>query len=259
MSPRCVLATHTAARHSLAADCGGSPRSIHAFLLCLLEYFRYQRSVQMIFRRHGLSLCLLGLTLLFIAAQVYAGLHAYNEELAQLRQATLTLGQYLRSGHFISALFENWESEFLQMGMYVLLTVKLHQVGSAESRPLDPDEETSEIAPGRIPWPVRKGGLWLRLYEHSLAIAFGVLFLLSFVLHLLGSWRLELAERAQQGLPPISLLQHFTDAAFWFESMQNWQSEFLAVFSLVVLTIWLRQKDSPQSKPVAAPHSQTGG
>ncbi|MFA8581928.1 DUF6766 family protein [Xanthomonas campestris pv. campestris] len=213
----------------------------------------------MIFRRHGLSLCLLGLTLLFIAAQVYAGLHAYNEELAQLGQATLTLGQYLRSGHFVSALFENWESEFLQMGMYVLLTVKLRQVGSAESRPLDPDEETSEIAPGRTPWPVRKGGLWLRLYEHSLAIAFGVLFLLSFVLHLLGSWRLELAERTQQGLPPISLLQHFTDAAFWFESMQNWQSEFLAVFSLVVLTIWLRQKDSPQSKPVAAPHSQTGG
>ncbi|WDJ02424.1 hypothetical protein JH314_02775 [Xanthomonas campestris] len=213
----------------------------------------------MIFRRHGLSLCLLGLTLLFIAAQVYAGLHAYNQELAQLGQATLTLGRYLRSGHFISALFENWESEFLQMGMYVLLTVKLRQVGSAESRPLDPDEETSEIAPGRTPWPVRKGGLWLRLYEHSLAIAFGVLFLLSFVLHLLGSWRLELAERAQQGLPPISLLQHFTDAAFWFESMQNWQSEFLAVFSLVVLTIWLRQKDSPQSKPVAAPHSQTGG
>ena len=85
----------------------------------------------MIFRRHGLSLCLLGLTLLFIAAQVYAGLHAYNEELAQLGQATLTLGQYLRSGHFISALFENWESEFLQMGMYVLLTVKLRQVGSA--------------------------------------------------------------------------------------------------------------------------------
>ncbi|MCM5639571.1 DUF6766 family protein, partial [Xanthomonas hortorum] len=71
--------------------------------------------------------------------------------------------------------------------------------------------------------------------------------------------RLALLERIQKGLPPISILDHFTDAGFWFESMQNWQSEFLAVFALVVLTIWLRQKDSPQSKPVAAPHSQTGG
>ncbi len=82
---------------------------------------------------------------------------------------------------------------------------------------------------------------------------------MSFALHLVGSWRLELPERAQKGLPSITVFEHFTSASFWFESMQNWQSEFLAVFSLVVLTIWLRQKDSPQSKPVEAPHSQTGG
>ncbi|APO95289.1 DUF6766 family protein [Xanthomonas vesicatoria] len=213
----------------------------------------------MFFRRNGLSLCLLGLTLFFICCQIYAGLHAYNEELREQGQATLRLAAYLHSPHFVSALFENWESEFLQMGMYVLLTVKLRQVGSAESRPLDPDEEDTPIKPGTAPWPVRAGGLWLRLYEHSLAIAFGILFLMSFGLHLIGSWRLELLERAQKGLPPITMFDHFTDAAFWFESMQNWQSEFLAVFSLVVLTIWLRQKDSPQSKPVEAPHSQTGG
>lgn len=213
----------------------------------------------MFFRRNGLSLCLLALTLLFIGCQIYAGLHAYNAELTEQGQPTLLLAAYLHSPHFVSALFENWESEFLQMGMYVLLTVKLRQVGSAESRPLDPAEEDAEIKPGQTPWPVRAGGLWLRVYEHSLALAFGALFLMSFVLHLLGSWRLALLERTQKGLPPISILDHFTDAGFWFESMQNWQSEFLAVFALVVLTIWLRQKDSPQSKPVAAPHSQTGG
>ncbi|MGV7196477.1 DUF6766 family protein [Xanthomonas axonopodis] len=213
----------------------------------------------MFFRRNGLSLCLLALTLFFIGCQIYAGLHAYNAELREQGLPTLQLAAYLHSPHFMSALFENWESEFLQMGMYVLLTVKLRQVGSAESRPLDPDEERTEIKPGTAPWPVRAGGVWLRLYEHSLAIAFGALFLMSFVLHLIGSWRLELLERAQKGLPPISVFAHFTDAGFWFESMQNWQSEFLAVFSLVVLTIWLRQKESPQSKPVQAPHSQTGG
>ncbi|AOD16100.1 DUF6766 family protein [Xanthomonas fragariae] len=213
----------------------------------------------MFFRRNGLSLCLLALTLLFIGCQIYAGLHAFNEELTEQGQATLQLAAYLHSPHFMSALFENWESEFLQMGMYVLLTVKLRQVGSAESRPLDPKEETTDIKPGATPWPVRAGGLWRRLYEHSLAIAFGALFLMSFVLHFIGSWRLALLEHAQKDLPPITVLDHFTSASFWFESMQNWQSEFLAVFALVVLTIWLRQKDSPQSKPVQAPHSQTGG
>lgn len=201
----------------------------------------------MFLRRNGLSLCLLALTIFFIGCQIYAGLHAYNDELREQGQPTLLLSAYLHSPHFMSALFENWESEFLQMGMYVLLTVKLRQVGSAESRPLDPAEESVEIKPGTTPWPVRAGGIWRRLYDHSLAIAFGALFLMSFALHLVGSWRLEVVERAQKGLPPITVLEHFTSAAFWFESMQNWQSEFLAVFSLVVLTIWLRQKDSPQS------------
>jgi len=212
----------------------------------------------MFFKRNGLSLVLLGLTLLFIGGQALSGQHAYNDELRQHGQAPLLLWDYLHSGHFIGALFENWESEFLQMGMYVLLTVKLRQWGSAESRPLPPETEDETIAPGTTPWPVRAGGLWLKVYEHSLALAFGVLFATSFVLHALGSWRHEVAERALQHQPPISFLQHLGGTEFWFESMQNWQSEFLAVLSLVVLTIWLRQKDSPQSKPVPAPHAQTG-
>lgn len=105
---------------------------------------------------------------------------------------------------------------------------------------------------------MRAGGIRLALYEHSLAIAFGVLFLLSFALHLDGSWRHESVLRQLEGEPPIGLGEHLASAQFWFESFQNWQSEFLAVGALVVLTIFLRQKDSPQSKPVKAPHSQTG-
>lgn len=209
-------------------------------------------------KRNGLSLVLLALTVVFIVGQAVAGHHVHNQELTQHGRAPIDLWHYLATGHFVSATFENWESEFLQMGMYVLLTVTLRQRGSAESRPLDPAQEQSRVEPGPTPWPVRRGGVWKVLYGHSLAIAFGLLFLLSFTLHALGSWRAEQAEQLLRGLPAPGFLQHMASSTFWFESMQNWQSEFLAVLSLVVLTIFLRQKDSPQSKPVEAPHAQTG-
>ena len=208
--------------------------------------------------RNGLSIVILLLMAVSLIGQVISGRSVYNEELAKQRAPQVTLVEYLTSGHFVSATFENWESEFLQMGMYVLLSVSLRQKGSAESRPLDPGKEDETVEHGPKPWPVKAGGLWLKLYEHSLAIAFGLLFLLSFALHLEGSWRHELVERQLQGEPPIGLAAYLGASQFWFESFQNWQSEFLAVASLVILSIWLRQKDSPQSKPVEAPHSQTG-
>ncbi|KLJ02542.1 membrane protein [Luteimonas sp. FCS-9] len=209
-------------------------------------------------RRNGLSIVLLGLMLVFLAAQALTGWAVHNEELAQYGAPPLGFGAYLLTGHFSSATFENWESEFLQMGMYVLLTVRLRQRGSAESRPLEPAEETPRIEPGTTPWPVRKGGIWRRLYEHSLAIAFMALFVLSFSLHAAGSWRAKCDEARLEGLPVPGFVEHLLSSDFWFESMQNWQSEFLAVLALVLLTIVLRQKDSPQSKAVEAPHSQTG-
>jgi len=209
-------------------------------------------------RSNGLSLVLLALMLASLVGQIMTGHSVYNDELRELGGPALSLGEYLRSGHFMSATLENWESEFLQMAMYVLLTVTLRQRGSAESRPLDLAQEDERIDPGTTPWPVRRGGIWKTLYGHSLAIAFGILFALSFLVHLMGSWRREVAERLLKGEQTLSLSSYATDAGFWFESLQNWQSEFLAVTALVLLTIWLRQKDSPQSKPLAAPHSQTG-
>lgn len=209
-------------------------------------------------KRNGLSIVLFALLLCFLGGQVWAGFLDHNQELAELHRPTLDLWDYLHSGHFISATFENWESEFLQMGMYVLLTVSLRQKGSAESRPLSRAEEHERIEPGRMPWAVRKGGLWKTLYGHSLAIAFMLLFLMSFLLHLAGSWRAEVDDQLARGLSPPTCWEHLASSSFWFESFQNWQSEFLAVLSLVILTIFLRQKDSPQSKPLAAPHSQTG-
>ena len=209
-------------------------------------------------RRNGLSLVLFGLMAVFVTAQALTGWHVHNEELGQHGLASIGLWSYLCSGHFISATFENWESEFLQMGMYVLLTVRLRQQGSAESRPMNPNDEQPRIEPGPPPLPVLKGGLWEALYSHSLAIAFFALFFVSFALHALGSWKAKVAEEVLNGRPSPSLMEHLFSSDFWFESMQNWQSEFLAVLALVVLSIFLRQKDSPQSKAVEAPHAQTG-
>lgn len=193
-----------------------------------------------------------------LVGQVLTGHTVFNEELAREGAPAISLIDYLTSGHLVSSIFENWESEFLQMGMYVLLTVVLRQKGSAESRPMTVELEDDHSEAGPKPWPVRAGGIWKTLYGHSLAIAFGVLFFLSLMLHFSGSWRRELAERALRGEAAIPWTAYIGDATFWFESFQNWQSEFLAVLALVVLSIWLRQKDSPQSKPVDAPHSQTG-
>lgn len=209
-------------------------------------------------RRNGLSLVLLALMAVFLVAQALTGWQVHNEELAQHGAHALGFFSYLGTGHFSSATFENWESEFLQMGMYVLLTVRLRQWGSAESRPLDPSQEPNRVEDGPSPWPVRRGGVWKRLYEHSLAIAFFTLFAVSFGLHALGSWLAKCDEDRLQGALPPSFLDHLFSSDFWFESMQNWQSEFLAVLALVVLTIFLRQKNSPQSKAVEAPHAQTG-
>jgi hypothetical protein len=207
---------------------------------------------------NSLSIVLTMIFLMCLIGQAWSGHIALNEELSRDGASPIDLGAYLLSGHFLSALTENWESEFLQMGMYVMLTVSLRQRGSAESRPLAPSQENERIARGRPPWPVRAGGIWKAFYAHSLAIALLILFAMSFGWHAYESWRRETAQLIAAGDVPPRFIEHLSGAQFWFESMQNWQSEFLAVLALVVLSIFLRQKDSPQSKPVEAPHSQTG-
>jgi hypothetical protein len=197
--------------------------------------------------------------LLTIAVHALSGWRVEVEQSALQGDAAPTFAAYVSSPHYLSSVFENWESEFLQMGLFVLLTVHLRQKGSSESRPMDPAEEPKEKFPKAVqPWPVRKGGLWLRLYEHSLSAALLLLFVLSFIGHWLWSWRLQVEEQLALGGTPHGLLQHLASAELWFESMQNWQSEFLAVIAIVVLSIFLREKDSSQSKPVEAPHSKTG-
>jgi hypothetical protein len=210
--------------------------------------------------KNSLSLVIFSIFLIFLAAQAYTGWKQYNEDMLEKGGSTVMLGEYLQSAHFVEATFENWESEFLQMGMYVLFTVFLRQKGSSESKSVDEKEEVDrEPKPHpHAPWPVKKGGFWLKLYSHSLFIAFSLLFLISFVLHFRSSQIEYNKEQLLKGQNAETAGEYLSNSKFWFESFQNWQSEFIAVLGIVVLSIFLRQKGSPESKPVDAPHSETG-
>ena len=216
-------------------------------------------------RDNGLSLVWFGLFFFaFIIGQTVTGQREYNSEQRDHGRPEATYAEYLATPHFVEATMENWESEFLQMFLFVALTAFLYQRGSAESK--DPDKEEEVDRDPRqskhkkdAPWPVRKGGAVLKVYEHSLSLVFLLLFAACFLLHAAGGAREYNNEMSEHGSPErVTTLSYMGTSRFWFESFQNWQSEFLAVGLMVVLSIWLRQKGSPESKPVDAPHSQTG-
>jgi hypothetical protein len=214
------------------------------------------------FRNNGLTIVLLLLFAASIVGQWLTGWRFQNEELARHGGAALTLGEYATDAQFISTVFENWESEFLQMSAYVLLTCFLFQKGSAESNdpeaaPRDEDLAGQAAKPG-APKILRAGGLARALYANSLGLALLLLFAVSFLLHWKYSAAAAASEARAHGEPVLSTGEYLWDAQLWFESFQNWQSEFLSTAVLVVLTIFLRQRESPESKPVAAPHGQTG-
>jgi hypothetical protein len=212
---------------------------------------------------NGLALAATALFLVSFVGQIVAGHAVYNSEQTDHGQPTVDLVQYFGTGAFVEATAENWESEFLQMGIFVVLTVFLYQKGSSESKKFDEPEavdQRPEDARGDpdAPWPVRHGGLPLALYKHSLSIALFGLFLVAFLLHAAGGAADYSDAQRQHGGAPVSMMEYLATSRFWFESFQNWQSEFLSVAVLVLLSIWLREHRSPQSKPVAAPHSETG-
>jgi len=217
-----------------------------------MKKFLYQNSLSIVF------------LLLFAGAflgQIFFGIEEYNKELIENGGHAVTLSNYLTTGHFIEATFENWESEFLQMGLLVWLTIFLRQKGSSESKGFDGEEEVDREPSAQrkgAPWPVKKGGTWLWLYKNSLTLSLFLLFFVSFALHFYGSFRDENTMNILKGTPEISFGNYIGESRFWFESFQNWQSEFLSVFAIIVLSVFLRQKGSSQSKPVDAPHSQTG-
>jgi hypothetical protein len=225
---------------------------------------QHQNEIRRFIRENALSLALFGIFAVSIVGQAATGFAEYNQQREEHGSPGVQLVAYLTSGHFIEAVFENWESEFLQMAGYVLLTVSLRQKGSSESKALDDDEAVdadprlSRCDP-KAPWPVRVGGPVLKLYEYSLSIALLLLFVLSFSLHAVGgAMEYNEDQHAHGESAEVSALEYATTSRFWFESFQNWQSEFFSLGVMIVLSIYLRQRGSPESKPVAAAHSHTG-
>jgi hypothetical protein len=206
-------------------------------------------------RDNGLTIALVALFLFSALGMIWSGHSAYNDELQHHGSPAIALLAYLMSGDFLSALFENWESEFLQMSAYVMLTAMLFQRGSAESRdPDDPDRPDDELPAATL----RRNPVLSWLYSYSLGIALAVLFFISFALHWWASLAAANAEALRHGGEAQSLASYLMDAHLWFESFQNWQSEFMSTAVLVLLSIFLRHKGSPESKPAGAANSETG-
>lgn len=216
-------------------------------------------------RNNNLSIVIFALFCLCLAGHAVSGWLAYNDEQQEHGEPAVSLPEFLRSNEFGETVFENWESEFLQMGFYVILTVFLFQKGSSESKKHDGTDEVEADPKAHrddpdAPGPVRKGGWQLALYKNSLSLAFLLLFLISFLGHAAAGARKYNDEQLAHGeTETVSMFGYMAKPQFWYESFQNWQSEFLAVLAIVVLSIWLRQWGSPESKPVHAAHSETGG
>jgi hypothetical protein len=213
------------------------------------------------FYNNSLSIVFLSLFFLSLVAQALTGFKEHNKELQEDKYPPVSFSLYLTSGHFLQATFENWESEFLQMALFVVLTRGLRQKGSSESKKLDEEEEVDrEPDPNKkdAPWPVYKGGFILALYKNSLSLVLTLLYVVSFSMHIYGSWVDNNEKQVRLGLPTETVGQYVTGSRLWFESFQNWQSEFLSIVAIVVLSIYFRQKGSPQSKPVDASDEETG-
>jgi hypothetical protein len=213
------------------------------------------------FRNNSLSIVFLALFFLSMVGQVFTGFKEHNSDLREDGGTPISLAQYFTSGHFLESTFENWESEFLQMALFLILSMFLYQKGSSESKDPDKEEEVDRDPNPRrknAPWAVKKGGFILSIYKHSLCYTFALIFILSFLLHWYGSLKDFNEEQALKHLPPETAGNYLAGTRFWFESFQNWQSEFLSIFAVVVFSIFLREKGSAQSKPVDAPNEETG-
>ncbi|MCV3241774.1 DUF6766 family protein [Mesorhizobium sp. ZC-5] len=206
-------------------------------------------------RNNGLTIVLVAMFLLSVLGMIWSGHAAHNDDLREHGSPASGLLAYLASGSFLSALFENWESEFLQMSAYVMLTAMLFQRGSAESRdPDDPDRPGDEL-----PAATRKRNPILSwFYSYSLGCSLALLFAFSFALHWWASWAAANEDALRHGGELQSPGDYLLDAQLWFESFQNWQSEFMSTAVLVVLSVFLRHQGSPESKPVGAANAETG-
>jgi hypothetical protein len=216
-------------------------------------------------RHNSLSLAFLALFLVALVFQAIAGHADFNEDQVRHGDAELSLGGYVLSSEFATAVLENWQSEYLQFTLFILLTVWLIQRGSPESkephrsgRESDETQMVGEHAGESSPRWARARGWRLRLYENSLLIVMAAIWLGSWVAQSVTGVAEYNAERLDHQELPVSWGDYLTRADFWEKTLQNWQSEFLAVGSMAILAVYLRQRGSPESKPVGAAHHSTG-
>ncbi len=218
-----------------------------------------------LWRENSLAIVFLGLFVGALAGQAWAGWHEFNDEAASHHEHAISLGRYLVSSSFGNAVMENWQSEYLQFTLYILLTVWFVQKGSPESKQLgkqgresDRDQLVGEYATDDSPTWARERGARLWIYSNSLVLVMATIWLGSWFAQSVTGWSDYNADQRVHGEHALGYWQFLGTAHFWEATLQNWQSEFLAVGSMAVLAIYLRQRGSPESKPVGSPHDVTG-
>jgi hypothetical protein len=217
-------------------------------------------------RDNGLSLFFGALFLLAVCFQSIAGHSAYNEEQLEHGGQAVSWGRYVTSSSFGQALLENWQSEFLQFMFFIAATIWLIQRGSNESKPIDNVGRESEqmqklgrhAGPRAPRWARFHGGLRRSLYSNSLVLVMSTIFFLSWFGQSVTGWSAYNAGQEEHDQPTVSWQSYLATGRFWEETLQNWQSEFLAVGTMAIFTVYLRQRGSPESKPVGAAHDETG-
>jgi hypothetical protein len=216
-------------------------------------------------RESSLSLVFLLLFLGSLVGQAFAGWHQFNNQQVGEQLGRVTFLEYLSSAEFVVDVAENWQSEYLQFFFYIFGTVWLVQRGSPESKELDragresdEDQKVGKYAEKRSPAWAKASGWRRTVYSSSLLLVMGTIFLLSWAVQSIAGWIAFGEERLRNLQEPISWPAYVTNADFWSRTLQNWQSEFLAVGSMAVLAVYLRERGSPESKPVGAPHDSTG-
>lgn len=222
-------------------------------------------------KNSSLSLFFFGLFALSVIFQAIVGHRLFNEDevthaaLVHETPDTISFGRYIFSSHFGQSLMENWQSEYLQFSLMVLATIWLLQRGSTESKELDKagresekDQMLGEHAKQDSPKWARVEGFRRFVYSNSLLLVMGFIFICSWFAQSVTGWSEHNADQLTHHDVTISWLEYVGSSSFWFDTLQNWQSEFLAVGSMAVFSIYLRQRGSPESKPVGSPHTDTG-
>jgi hypothetical protein len=216
-------------------------------------------------RNNGLSLFFAAIFLAALVGQSFAGMARFNQQQLAESMATVSYGEYLTSSDFAVDVAENWQSEYLQFLLYIYATVWLLQRGSPESKDLDEagtetDEEQriGEHSRSDSPSWAATGGLRTALYSRSLIIVMGAIFLASWLAQSLAGSASYNQQQLTERQDPVSWLAYLATPDFWNRTLQNWQSEFLAVGSMAIFSVYLRQRGSPESKPVGASHQATG-